>query len=157
MVLQKLQGDIHKTSPGGFSSLKCLHGDQQFSGLSGSLLEGDKLPYDQLWQDIIQNLQKGLDARKYIFVTHNELDRLDEQLSNPDHGQGQRTPAVFFTCGHYYTQISFTKEVEKFSRDLKGGPLKLPETVSVLTEYYKRKGDKPLACPRCVYGAIAAV
>ena len=121
------------------------------------MVEGDKLSYDQIWQDIMQNIGKGLDAKKYIYVTHGEFDRLEEQLCDTAQDQGQTTLAVFFTCGHYYTKAAFKRELDRFSKEMKVGQLKLPETISLLTEYYTRKSSLPLACPKCVLSALCSV
>ena len=155
-VLEKLQGDIEKSHPLSFSTLKQLGGDH-FENLPSSMIVGDKLSYDQIWQDIMQNVAKGVNAKNYIYVTHGELDRLGEQLSDSDQIQGQRTLAVFFTCGHYYTRTAFEKELNRFSKEMKTGQLKLPETGSLLAEYYTRKSSLPLACPKCVLNALDTI
>lgn len=155
MVLNKLQMDVWSGSSA-TSTLQQL-GGWDFASAPSAMLQGDKLPYDQLWQDIIQNLQKGQDARKYIYVTHSELDRLEEHLCEPGHNQGKVTAAVFFTCGHYYTKLDFMKELDRLNKDSTINSLKLPETLCVVREYYGRKGCLPLACPRCVHGAIISV
>lgn len=155
MVLNKLQMDVW-TGSSAASTLQQLGGGD-FASAPSSMLQGDKLPYDQLWQDIMQNLQKGQDGRKYIYVTHSELDRLEQHLSEPDLNQGQVTAAVFFTCGHYYTKLECMIELERLNRDSTISCMKLPETLSVVREYYGRKGCLPLACPRCVHGAIMPV
>lgn len=155
-VLKKIQGDMEKNHPLSFSALKQL-GGECFEKLPSSMTAGDKLSYDQIWQDIMQNVAKGLNAKKYIFITHGELDRLEEQLSESDQIQGQRTLAVFFTCGHYYTKAAFEKELSRFSREMASGQLRLPETTSLLTEYYRRKSKLPLACPKCVLNAVCAM
>ena len=152
-VLEKLQGDIEKTNPLCFSSLK-QYGGEHFENLPSSMVAGDKLSYDQIWQDIMQNVAKGVNAKNYIYVTHGELDRLQEQLSDSDQIQGQSTLAVFFTCGHYYTRTAFEKELNRFSKEMKTDQLKLSETGSLLTEYYSRKSSLPLACPKCVLNAL---
>ncbi|XP_053407428.1 uncharacterized protein LOC123565052 isoform X2 [Mercenaria mercenaria] len=154
-VLNKLQTDAWRESSAA-TTLQQL-GSTELNSVPVAMLEGDKLPYDQLWQDIMQNLRKGQDGRKYIYVTHSELDRLHEHLSDPDQCQGQVTPAVFFTCGHYYTKIAFTRELERMNKDSSIGNIKLSETLSVIREYYGRKGCLPLACPRCVLSAIMSV
>ena len=152
-VLEKIQGDMDKSHPLSFKALKQLGGDQ-FEDLPSSMINGDKLSYDQIWQDILQNIAKGADARKYIYVTHGEFDRLDEQLDDTD--QGQTTLALFFTCGHYYTKAVFKKEIDRFNKELKLGQVKLPESISLLTEYYSRKSSLPLACPKCVLNALSS-
>lgn len=155
-MLEKLQSDIDKSQPLSFKALKQLGGDH-FEALPSNMIEGDKLSYDQIWQDIMQNVAKGLNAKKYIYVTHGEFDRLEEQLSDTDQVQGQRTLAVFFTCGHYYTKSAFEKELNRFSKEMKSSQLKLPETTSLLTEYYTRKNSLPLACPKCVLSALCSL
>ncbi|XP_052272508.1 uncharacterized protein LOC127873013 isoform X1 [Dreissena polymorpha] len=138
-------------SSSAYQSIQKLGGDA-FETIPNAMLDGDKLPYDQLWLDILQNLQKGQDTRNYIYVTHNELDRLQDRVSSGD--QGQITRAVFFTCGHYYTKDLFTNEIERFNLESFIGGFKLPETLSVIREYYSRKEAMPLACPRCVLSAL---
>ena len=153
-VLQAVNGDIEKSKPVSYNLLKEL-GGKSFDSIPSEMLEGDKLPYDQLWQDIIQNLQKGMDAKQYIHVSHTELDRLEEQLLYTDGNPGEKVSAVFFTCGHYYTQISFKKELERMEEPLKLGNFSFRETLSVIVDYYKRDGTMPLACPKCVLGIIS--
>ena len=152
-VLNKLQTDTWKESSAA-GSLQQL-GGPELNSVPLTMLEGDKLPYDHLWQDIMQNLLKSRDSRKYIYVTHSELDRLNEHLGDPD--QDQVTPGVFFTCGHYYTEVAFREELERTSKDFSTGNMKMSETLSVVREYYNRKGCIPLACPGCVLGAIVSV
>lgn len=154
-VLKSLQTDAWSESRAATNLQQ--FGGSDFKSVPVTMLQGDKLPYDQLWQDIMQNLQKGQDGRKYIYVTHSELDRLEEHLRDPDQSQGQATPAIFFTCGHYYTRKAFMEEVDRMNKDTSVDSLKLPETLSVIRGYYSRKGCLPLACPRCVIGAVMSV
>ncbi|WAR18296.1 UVR8-like protein [Mya arenaria] len=154
-VLHKIStGDPRFMSSSALSAIKQLGGGS-FDTIQKSMLEGDRLSYDHLWQDIIQNLEKGRDTRNYIYITHSELDRLCEQLSDTD--QGEVTPAVFFTCGHYFTKQSFVNEIEKLNIESFVGGFRLPETLSVIKEYYGRKSCMPLACPKCVLGAILSI
>ncbi|KAL4238144.1 hypothetical protein ACF0H5_002856 [Mactra antiquata] len=138
------------------SSLKDL-GGKGLSTIPVSILEGDKLPYGQIWQDIMQNLQKGHESRKYIYVTHSEIDRLEEHQNYHDRGQGHADSAVFFTCGHYFTKGSFINEIDRMNKDMSSTHIKLPETLSVIKQYYSRQGHFPLACPRCVLSAIMCI
>jgi hypothetical protein len=155
MVLNKLQTDNLSRSPS-LSVLQQL-GSGDLDAVPEYMTGGDKLPYDQLWQDIMQNLHKSKNSRKYIYVTHSELDRLAERLDDPDQNQVQVTPAVFFTCGHYFTKSSFMKELDKMNKDTTLSSVKLPETLSVIRGYYDRKGCIQLACPRCVISAIMSI
>lgn len=132
-------------------------GGKTFDKVPSAMLEDDKLPYDELWKDIMQNINKGEGTLDYIHVTHSELDRLEQQLYEPEIVQGQKTAAVFFTCGHYYTKDSFVKETERLNKEQVVGGSKLPETMSVIKEYYSRKGCMNLACPRCVHSALMMV
>uniref|UniRef100_A0A8W8M2N0 Uncharacterized protein n=1 Tax=Magallana gigas TaxID=29159 RepID=A0A8W8M2N0_MAGGI len=38
------------------------------------------IPYQQLWQDVVQNLQKGAESQQFIAMTRSEVDHLDEKL-----------------------------------------------------------------------------
>ncbi|XP_046583387.1 uncharacterized protein LOC124290643 [Haliotis rubra] len=132
----------------------------------------DKLiPYDRLWQDIVQNLQKHADSRSYISLTRNEMDHLEVQLEDQTNRQndGKDTQtdttqpidpdcAILFTCGHHFTRKTFTEEVlVSFDRELTEGPNKLPYSASVLKQYYSRQGLLPLACPKCVLNALMTI
>ena len=35
------------------------------------------VPYDQVWRDIVQNLEKNTDSRRCITLSHNEMDHLE--------------------------------------------------------------------------------
>ena len=159
MVLKSIStGDETSTMSSSYSALKQLGGDT-FENVPSTMLDGDRLPYDSLWQDIMQNINKGHGAKDYIYITPNEIDRLEQQLTDSDtaQGQGHFTPSVFFTCGHYYTKASFIKEAERLDKDAAVGGIKLPETLTVIKVYYSRKSCMPLACPRCVLGAMMLV
>ncbi|KAL5013415.1 hypothetical protein ScPMuIL_007685 [Solemya velum] len=119
---------------------------------------------DQIWQDILQNIRKTPDTKHYIYITRSELDHLEEQLAVESDHHGDRTDmdtqsnTVLFTCGHLYTKQKFVEDVlEKFTKELSHGPSKLPETASVLTSYYNRKGLLPMSCPKCVLNALHAI
>lgn len=146
----------HPSSSSRLSALRQLGGDVLDKSLS-LIQEGDRLPYDELWQDIMQNINKGQGTRDYIYITHSEIDRLEQQLNETDSTQGHATLAVFFTCGHYYTNLSFTKEVERLENDTAVSGIKMSETLSLIKAYYSRKRGMPLACPRCVLGALLTV
>ncbi|KAK7503605.1 hypothetical protein BaRGS_00005144 [Batillaria attramentaria] len=69
---------------------------------------------------------------------------------------------VLFTCGHHFTQSTFTNvvltntvgEIGAGSSHLAVG--KLPSTAALLQQYYTRQGFLPLACPKCVLNALHA-
>ncbi|XP_071082712.1 uncharacterized protein [Haliotis cracherodii] len=132
----------------------------------------DKLiPYDRLWQDIVQNLQKHADSRSYISLTRNEMDHIEVQMEEKTNRQTDRKEtqtdtiqpddphsAILFTCGHHFTRTTFTDEVlVSFDRELTEGPNKLPYSATVLKQYYSRQGLLPLACPKCVLNALMTI
>jgi hypothetical protein len=178
-VLESVSLDFDKKHPVCYSAFQDLA-----KGTFDSLVDlqsVDKLmPYEQLWQDIVHNLNKSPDTATYIYVTRSEVDHLEEQLhdqiSGAPPGGGVSSSSsrassggdsdvtsssgantVLFTCGHYYTKKTFMDDVlVKFNRELSQGPARLPESVTVLTQYYSRQGLLPLACPRCVLNALHA-
>ncbi|KAK3101004.1 hypothetical protein FSP39_000154 [Pinctada imbricata] len=126
------------------------------------LQPSDKLiPFEQLWQDVVQNLQKGAESRQSIYITRSEVDHLDEKLHQATYPSGENTAntaAVMFTCGHYYTKTAFIDDVlVKFHKELSQGPASLPESAGILVQYYNRQGLLPLACPKCVVNAIHSI
>lgn len=152
-ILQRIStADTNFNSSPSFAALKHLGGNA-FETRQSINLDGDRLPYDALWQDIMLNITKNQGARDYIYVTHSELDRLEQYAADNDSGQGT-TQAVFFTCGHYFTKLSFVKETERLNKEPALAGIKLPETLSVIKQYYSRNNRMPLACPRCVLGAL---
>jgi len=153
-ILKTISSEETSISSSSLRPLKQLGGDQ-LNSIPRSMLEGDRLPYDQIWQDIIQNISKGKSSRDHIYVTHSELTRLSQQLS--EEPSGDVTPAIFFTCGHYFTKSLFDAEIEKIGMEAFVGGVKLVETMSVIKTFYERKGSKPLACPRCVFSAILSI
>lgn len=117
------------------------------------------IPYQQLWQDVVQNLQKGAESRQFITMTRSEVDHLDEKLHNDQPCESsQGSNSVLFTCGHYYTKQNFMEEVlVKFQKELSQGPDRLPNSAQVLQKYYTGSELLPLACPRCVLNALHSV
>lgn len=116
---------------------------------------------DQLWQDILQNIRKTPDTKHYIYVTRSEMDHLEEQLAVEMDHHGDRSDAdtqsntVLFTCGHLYTKQKFVGDVlEKFTKELSQGPANFPQSASMLTSYYNKKGLLPMSCPKCVLNAL---
>ncbi|KAK6176559.1 hypothetical protein SNE40_014821 [Patella caerulea] len=110
------------------------------------------IPYDRLWTDIIQNLQKHLGDRLCVSVTRSELDYLDQTI---DSSEEQHQSAFFFTCGHNHPKQIFYQDVlSYFERELNSGATKLPYSATLLSQYYKRQGCLPMACPKCVLNAI---
>ncbi|KAK3585949.1 hypothetical protein CHS0354_038491 [Potamilus streckersoni] len=160
--LHSIQNNFEKSNPFVFSKIKQYVRGNILDSLPKDIFAGDKLPFDQLWQDIIQNLSKNSESRKYIFVKKSEIDHLNEQLQDqdqavPSSGDTQRTDAVLFTCGHYFTKVGFVSELTKFKKELTSAPVKMPGTSSLLTEYYSRKGPLPLACPKCVLNSVPEI
>nr|XP_022297301.1 uncharacterized protein LOC111106775 isoform X2 [Crassostrea virginica] len=157
-VVKKIQSvDFEKKHP------ICHQAYQPFTmdtgeGHSLDLQPSEKMiPYQQLWQDVVQNLQKGAESQQFIAMTRSEVDHLDEKLhSNPSCDTGATNHnSVLFTCGHYYTKQTFLEEVlVKFQRELAQGPASLPSSAQVLVKYYSRGDLLPLACPKCVLNAL---
>ncbi|KAL3853004.1 hypothetical protein ACJMK2_016594 [Sinanodonta woodiana] len=160
--LHSIQNNFEKSNPFVFSKIKQYVRGNILDSLPKDIFAGDKLPFDQLWQNIIQNLSKNSEARKFIFVKKSEVDHLNEQLQDqdqavPSSGDTQRTDAVLFTCGHHFTRVGFLSELTKFKKELTSAPVKMPGTSSLLTEYYNRKGPLPLACPKCVLNFVPEI
>ena len=153
--------DFEKKHPIAHATLKPLLSCKQ-ERKDLDLQPSDKLiSYDQLWQDVVQNLQKAEGTRDHIYITRSEVDHLDEKLQDQSYaGNDNQTyaNAVLFTCGHYYTKKLFVEEVlVKFSSELSKGAVSLPESANVLVQYYNRQGLLPMACPKCVLNAIHAL
>lgn len=159
-VIKKLQSvDFEKKHP------ICHQAYQPFvvdsnEGHGLDLQPSDKMiPYQQLWQDVVQNLQKGAESQQFIAMTRSEVDHLDEKL----HGEqvldsSQTNNSVLFTCGHYYTKQNFLEEVlVKFQKELAHGHASVPSSAQVLVKYYNRGDLLPLACPKCVLNALHSV
>lgn len=168
-VLQKvfdkmLLVDFEKRYPVSHGSLKRLLTCRVGSSDSDlDLQSGDKLiPFDQLWQDVVQNLQKGSESRDYIYITRTDIDHMAEKIEQTQGQQSlseevnsQEPNAVLFTCGHHYTRRNFMDEVMvKFNKELSQGPASLPGSASLLMQYYCRQGLLPLACPKCVLNTL---
>jgi len=169
-VIQKvfekmLLSDFEKKYPVSCSTLQGLLSGHFHGNSDLDLQPSDKLiPFEQLWQDVVQNLQKGSDSRDYIYITRTELDHLSEKLSEQttlgplsiqEEGNCQDTNVVLFTCGHHYTKRTFMDEiVVKFNKELSQGPNSLPDSATLLMQYYGRQELLPLACPKCVINAI---
>lgn len=168
-VLQKvfdkmLLPDFEKRYPISHGSLKGLLTWRVGSEMSNlDLQPGDKLiPYDQLWQDVAQNLRKSSEMRDCIYITRTDLDHMTEkleQITGPQSIQEevnlQEPNAVLFTCGHHYTRRNFMEDVTvKFNKELTEGPASLPNSAAILTQYYNKQGLIPLACPKCVLNTL---
>ncbi|KAJ8301898.1 hypothetical protein KUTeg_020885 [Tegillarca granosa] len=166
-VLEKMASlDFEKKHPICFNAFKSLSKDSFDYGTLDLQPSDRMIPFEQLWQDVVQNLQKGSETKNYIYITRSELDHLDEQLHEQNSTPVNKFSAeeslqepntVLFTCGHFYTKKSFFDEVlVKFNRELSLGSSSLPESASLLTQYYSRQGLLPLACPKCVLNALHA-
>ncbi|XP_041350104.1 uncharacterized protein LOC121369224 isoform X2 [Gigantopelta aegis] len=117
------------------------------------------VPYDQVWRDIVRNLEKIADAQRCILLTRSEMDHLEEQAEQiKEEDTCDKSLAVLFTCGHHFTQQTFKNEVlVSLENELTDSPNKLPFTASLLKQYYSREGLLPLACPKCVLQAVATL
>ncbi|XP_063404631.1 uncharacterized protein LOC134688085 isoform X2 [Mytilus trossulus] len=110
-------------------------------------------PFNQLWHDVIQNLQK--EHTNYIYITRGELDHLDENLHESRRSSSSEPNAVVFTCGHNYTRQTFMEEImTKFEKEITHGHTKLEKCGSILMQYYQRPGMLCVACPKCVVNAL---
>ena len=131
-------------------------------------------------QDIFQNLKKDIDTNTCIHLSTNQVRTLieaNERQSHDTHDTSRtcdgtqgtsaggdnaasdnaesKCEAVVFTCGHHYTRASFLQSVvPSFYANLSQAPNNLPQTASLLTSYYRRDGELPLACPRCVLSTL---
>ena len=129
--------------------------------------------YYCLFQDIFQNLKKDIDTNTSICLSTNQLRTLIEtnqreasesMIANHNSEETQETSAkqdggtcdvVLFTCGHHFTRETFLQSiVPSFEVNLSQSPNNLPQTASLLSTYYRRKGEQPTACPRCVLSTI---
>lgn len=159
-VIKKLQSvDFEKKHPICHQAYQPFVEDSS-EGHGLDLQPSDKMiPYQQLWQDVVQNLQKGAELQQFIAMTRSEVDHLDEKL----HGEqvldsSQTSNSVLFTCGHYYTKQNFLEEVlVKFQKELAHGHASVPSSAQVLVKYYNRGDLLPLACPKCVLNALHSV
>ncbi|XP_052092114.1 uncharacterized protein LOC127728604 isoform X1 [Mytilus californianus] len=110
-------------------------------------------PFNQLWHDVVQNLQK--EHTNYIYITRGELDHLDENLHMSRRSSSSEPNAVVFTCGHNYTRQIFIEEImTKFEKEITDGHTKLERCGSILMQYYQRPGMLCVACPKCVVNAL---
>ena len=129
-------------------------------------------------QDIFQNLKKDIDTNTCITLSSSQLRTLietnerrtrdgvstngiDTTSSEAAENFGGKTDetqeceAVLFTCGHHYTRESFLESViPSFEVNLSQAPNNLPQTASLLASHYRKKGEQPMACPRCVLSSI---
>ncbi|XP_064605669.1 uncharacterized protein LOC135470577 [Liolophura sinensis] len=135
------------------------------------LKSGDKLiPYDRLWHEVLQNVRKDWDMHNYIYLTARDIDILQLQVgkqksqsaSQNSHQDSSDTvkdgDVVVFSCGHNYANSFFQKEiVPELNRDIGIGPLALPKTATLLTQYYNRRDFIPMACPKCVLTTVQAI
>lgn len=147
-VFEKMSSlDFEKRNPVSCSTLKKLI-NTEINTSDLDLQSSDKLiPMDQIWQDILHNLSKNSDIRDFIYITRSELDHMSQVSVN--------SSSVMFTCGHYFTQKLFTEEiVMKLNQEMTLG--NMPNTGSLLVQYYNRKGFFPMACPKCVVNALVS-
>lgn len=103
-VIKKLQSvDFEKKHP------ICHQAYQPFvvdssEGHGLDLQPSDKMiPYQQLWQDVVQNLQKGAESQQFIAMTRSEVDHLDEKLHGEqvlDSSQTSNCPVHMRTLLH---------------------------------------------------------
>lgn len=124
------------------------------------------IPYQRLWQDIVRNVGKSSSSANTITLTRSQLDHLHARVTDGTDGtDGTSTvdagAVVLFTCGHHYTQATFTSSVlsntlEEISSSSHLASGKLPSTATLLQQYYTRQGLLPLACPKCVINVLRA-
>ncbi|XP_062616739.1 uncharacterized protein LOC134278436 [Saccostrea cucullata] len=159
-VIQKIQSlDFEKKHPVCYQAYQSVAMDTG-EGQGLDLQPSEKMiPYQQLWQDVVQNLQKGAETRQFISMTRSEIDHLDEKLHGSQASDAsQDNNSVLFTCGHFYTKQNFLEEVlTKFQRELSHGPGSLPGSAQVLVKYYHSNDLLPLACPKCVLNSLHSV
>lgn len=147
-VIRKLSDtDFERRHPALYSTLSSLTMKQSVTALS------NLNPFNQLWDDVKQNLQK--EPTSYIYITRNELDHLDESLHMSRRSDSSEPNVVVFTCGHNYTRQLFMEEIlSKFEKEMTQGHTKLEKSGSLLMQYYQRPGMLCVACPKCVVNAL---
>ncbi|KAL8577369.1 hypothetical protein ACOMHN_038273 [Nucella lapillus] len=138
------------------------------AGVPGPPLQpqGQLIPYQRVWQDIVRSVSKCSPSTSSITLTPSQLDHLHVQTSGEGlrrgrRGESEEGAVVLFTCGHHFTQTTFThvvlatalQELGTGSSSLATG-CKLPATASLLQQYYRRHGPLPLACPKCVLNVL---
>ncbi|XP_013379140.1 uncharacterized protein LOC106150720 [Lingula anatina] len=123
--------------------------------------EQNLIPIDKLWQEILQNLSKDVEKRSHITMSTNEIEYLTAarpsflQTNEEVSSSPQPVRAVLFTCGHNFTEKMFLDTtLTQLSNDLTKGRLPLNNSAMLLSQYYKKKGYIPMACPKCVFATV---
>ena len=116
------------------------------------------LPKDKLWEDIVQNINKGKETRPCITLTKQDVASLvssQNNVTSSEQSHQFESHVRLFTCGHNYPESYFIDKIlPEIETSLKfnGTPLRL--TASLLNDYYQCEEPQAMACPRCVVAAL---
>ena len=113
---------------------------------------------ERLWQEILFNLGKDIQARAHVSISKNEVARLvdshpaDERTENSK----EKADCVVFTCGHHYRKRNLQENIiPLWNSKMAALPVPLPSnTQSLSNQYMTGEGFLPMACPNCVHSSL---